>query len=196
MDSRDAHRAAPALLLVTGLVAVVAGTWWQVAGSTSGDRTPPSPVVVDRDGRETAVVVDRDGREATVLSEWDGRRAAAYSSGDVGALRSLYLPGSGAGAADVAVLRAWLRRGLRVEGLHTQVLARRVLVSRAHRLVLRVTDRVVGGVAVRAAASPGGATSGGGAAPAVRARLPADRPGERTVTLVRHGGRWVVARVV
>ena len=181
MDSRDAHRAAPALLLVTGLVAVVAGTWWQVAESTSGDRTPQSPVVVDRDGREATLVVDRDGREAAVLSEWDGRRAAAYSSGDVGALRSLYLPGSGAGAADVAVLRAWLRHGL---------------VSRAHRLVLRVTDRVVGGVAVRAAASPGGATSGGGAAPAVRARLPADRPGERTVTLVRHGGRWVVARVV
>jgi hypothetical protein len=79
-------------------------------------------------------------------------------------------------------LRAWLDRGLRVEGLRTQVLARRVVARGAGLMVLRVTDRVVGGVAVRA----------GG----VRARLPADRPGERTVTLVRHEGRWVVARVV
>jgi hypothetical protein len=194
MNSRDARRAAPALLLVAGLVAVVAGTWWQVAASTSGDRTPQSPVVVDRDGREAAVAEDRDGR---VLSGWDRRRAAAYSRGDVGALRSLYLPGSGAGVADMAVLRAWLQRGLRVEGLRTQVLARRVLVSGSHRLVLRVTDRVVGGVAVRASvrAVVGGAAPGG-TAPGVRARLPADRPGERTVTLVRHEGRWVVARVV
>ncbi|RYP84324.1 hypothetical protein EKO23_15910 [Nocardioides guangzhouensis] len=172
MASRDARDVAPALLLVAGLLAVVAGTWWQVA---SPDRpaggAPGSPVVAEP-----------VGAEASVLAGWDRRRAAAYSRGDVPALRSLYLPGSGAGEADVAVLRAWLRRGLRVEGLRTQVLDRRVVARGPGRMVLRVTDRMVGAVAVRA----------GG----VRARLPADRPGERTVTLVRHEGRWVVARVV
>jgi hypothetical protein len=172
MTSRDVRRAAPALLLVAGLLAVVSGTWWQVAGpDRPAGQLPRSPVV------EPASRV-----EAAVLAGWDRRRAAAWAAGDVDALRALYLPGSGAGVADVALLRAWLRRGLRVEGLHTQVLARRVVDSRSGRIVLRVTDRVVGGVAVRA----------GGA----RARLPADRPERRTVTLVRHAGRWVVARVV
>ena len=172
MASRDVRRAAPALLLVAGLLAVVAGTWWQVGARDRPAGSAPGP----------PDVVGRVGPEAAVLAGWDRRRAAAWSTGDVRALRSLYLPGSGAGEADVARLRAWLDRGLRVEGLRTQVLARRVVARGAGLMVLRVTDRVVGGMAVRA----------GG----VRARLPAGRPGERTVTLVRHEGRWVVARVV
>jgi hypothetical protein len=87
------------------------------------------------------------------------------------------VPGSRSGAADVRLLRAYAGRGLRVEGLTTQVLALRVVVRSPRRLVLVVTDRVVGGSAV------------GGAAPVA---LPADRASTRRVVLVRQRGRWVV----
>jgi len=115
---------------------------------------------------------------AAVLARWDERRAAAWSSGDAGALAALYAPGSRSGAADVRLLRAYARRGLRVEGLATQVLGIRVVERSTRRLVLVVTDRVAGGTAV-----------GGGASVA----LPADRASTRRVVLVRQQGRWMVA---
>jgi hypothetical protein len=114
---------------------------------------------------------------AVVLAAWDERRAAAWARGDAGALADLYVPGSRSGAADVRLLRAYAARGLRVEGLTTQVLALRVVEQSSRRLVLVVTDRVVGGSAV------------GGAAPVA---LPADRASARRVVLVRQRGRWVV----
>ena len=115
---------------------------------------------------------------AAVLAAWDERRATAWARGDATALADLYVPGSRSGAADVGLLRAYARRGLRVEGLATQVLALRVVERSPRRLVLVVTDRVVGGSAV------------GGAAPVA---LPADRASTRRVVLVRQRGRWVVA---
>jgi hypothetical protein len=113
-----------------------------------------------------------------VLADWDERRAAAWARGDAGALADLYAPGSRSGAADVRLLRAYARRGLRVEGLTTQVLGLRVVERSPRRLVLVVTDRVVGGSAV------------GGSAPVA---LPADRASTRRVVLARQRGRWVVA---
>jgi hypothetical protein len=115
---------------------------------------------------------------AVVLAAWDERRAAAWARGDAEALADLYAPGSRSGAADVRLLRAYARRGLRVEGLTTQVLGLRVVERTPRRLVLVVTDRVVGGSAV------------GGAAPVA---LPADRASTRRVVLERQRGRWVVA---
>jgi hypothetical protein len=115
---------------------------------------------------------------AAVLAAWDERRAAAWARGDAEALADLYAPGSRSGAADVRLLRAYARRGLRVEGLTTQVLGLRVVERSPRRLVLVVTDRVVGGSAV------------GGAAPVA---LPADRASTRRVVLARQRGRWVVA---
>lgn len=93
------------------------------------------------------------------------------------ALASLYVDGAGAGAADVRLLRDYLRRGLRVEGLTTQVLALRVVGRSADRLELVVTDRVVGAQAV------------GAGAPVA---LPVGRPSTRRVVLVRDDGSWVV----
>lgn len=113
-----------------------------------------------------------------VLAAWDERRAAAWARGDAEALADLYAPGSRSGAADVRLLRAYARRGLRVEGLTTQVLGLRVVERSPRRLVLVVTDRVVGGSAV------------GGAAPVA---LPADQASTRRVVLERQRGRWVVA---
>jgi hypothetical protein len=115
---------------------------------------------------------------SAVLAAWDERRAAAWAQGDAAALEDLYATGSRSGAADVRLLRAYAERGLRVEGLTTQVLALRVVERSPRRLVLVVTDRVVGGSAV------------GGAAPVA---LPADRASTRRVVLARQRGRWVVA---
>jgi hypothetical protein len=82
-----------------------------------------------------------------VLREWDSARADAFAEGDVAALRSLYAGGSAAGRSDVALLRAYLRRGLRVEEMQMQLLAVEVLREESRLLRLRVTDRLVGAVA-------------------------------------------------
>ncbi|WP_210651501.1 hypothetical protein [Nocardioides sp. SYSU D00065] len=114
---------------------------------------------------------------AAVLAAWDARRAAAWAAGDAAALRELYADGSRTGAADVRLLERYRRRGLTVQGLTTQLLALRVVERSAARLVLVVTDRVVGGRAV------------GGPAPVA---LPADRASTRRVVLVRAGDGWQV----
>jgi hypothetical protein len=114
-----------------------------------------------------------------VLRGWDEARAAAYASGSVRALRELYVGAAGAG--DVRLLRSYLRRGYRVEGMRMQLLAVEVLGHGPGTWRLRVTDRLAGGVAV-----------GNGE----RLTLPRDRASTRTVRLVRDGsGRWQVASV-
>ena len=112
-----------------------------------------------------------------VLAAWDERRAAAWGAGDEEELAGLYVDGSRTGAADVRLLRHYRSRGLRVTGLTTQVLALDVLERAPSRLVLVVTDRVVGGRAV-GASSP--------------VALPADRASTRRVVLAREDGRWLV----
>jgi hypothetical protein len=114
-----------------------------------------------------------------VLRGWDAARAAAYASGSVAALRELYA--RDAGASDVRLLRSYLRRGYRVEGMRMQLLAVRVLADGPGRWLLRVTDRLAGGEAVAYGA---------------RVALPRDRASTHTVRLVRgQDGRWRVAAV-
>jgi hypothetical protein len=116
-----------------------------------------------------------------VLRAWDRDRAAAYSSGDVAALRRLYVPGSEAGQRDVAILRSYAARGLVVRGLRMQRLRADVLDRRRDRLRLRVLERVAGGTVVSGTS---------------RTALPTDRAGRRTVVLVRGAGGWRVASVL
>ena len=116
---------------------------------------------------------------AAVLHAWDDRRAAAWAAGDPAALRALYVPGSTAGRSDVAMLQAWQRRGLRVEGLRMQLLDLDVRRAATDRLELVVTDRLTGAVA---------------AGPGVRLALPRDHATTRRVVLVRRGGDWRVAQ--
>ena len=115
-----------------------------------------------------------------VLHEWDQRRAAAWAADDLADLRRLYARGSTAGAADVAMLRAWHERGLRVEAMRMQVLSVSVRARTQGRLVLRVTDRLAAGVAV-----------GDG----VRRPLPRDGASTRRLVLVRVAGEWRMAQV-
>ena len=114
---------------------------------------------------------------ARVLHTWDGRRAAAWEAGDVGALRSLYTRRSPTGRADVAMLLAWRARGLRVEGMRTQLLSVSVREQTRDRLVVDLVDRLAGGVV-----APEGAA------------LPLDRPTAHTVLLRRVAGEWRVAQ--
>ena len=115
---------------------------------------------------------------ADVLHAWDERRAAAWAAADAPGLRSLYTAGSVAGRRDVAMLRAWSGRGLRVTGLRTQLLRVETRARTPYRLVLGVTDRLADGVVV-----PG------------RVALPRDRPTRHLVTLRRVAGEWRVSSV-
>jgi hypothetical protein len=75
-------------------------------------------------------------RAVRVLEAWQERRARAYSSGDVAALRRLYVPGSEAGRRDCAVLAAYAARGVTLR-LQTHTTRLSVLASRSRHVVLR-----------------------------------------------------------
>ena len=177
----DPRRLLPALTalacacVVATLVVALAGSTGQVAGpgKSRAAQAAPEPTA----DRTPDRAPDQRGA-AAVLAAWDARRSAAWAAGDVAELASLYADGSRTGAADVRLLRHYRERGLRVEGLTTQVLALRVVRRTPDRLVLRVVDRVVGATAV------------GGPVPVA---LPTDRASTRTVVLVGGAGRWVVA---
>jgi hypothetical protein len=117
-----------------------------------------------------------------VLRGWDQARSRAFAEGDVAALRRLYVDGSDAGTSDARLLRSYLARGLRVEGMRMQLLALEVLDQDPRRLRVRVTDRLTGAVAV-------GRDS--------RTRLPRDQATTRVVELRRAGpgSAWRVAAV-
>jgi hypothetical protein len=83
-----------------------------------------------------------------VLHSWDARRAEAWAATDVVALRSLYVRGSGAGRADVRLLRAYEARGFVVRRLVTQIFAVSVLHRDLAWLRLGVFVGVAGGVVV------------------------------------------------
>ncbi|HEU5042506.1 MAG TPA: hypothetical protein VFT75_00040 [Nocardioidaceae bacterium] len=118
---------------------------------------------------------------AAVLHAWDRRRADAWAAGDVHALADLYVHRSTAGRGDVALLKAYLRRGLRVTGMRMQVFSLRVLHHAPRRWRLLVTDRLARAVAVSAAGS---------------ILLPRDGAATRVVGLVRGAdGRWRVTTV-
>lgn len=128
-----------------------------------------------------------EARAAAVLRAWDAHRAQAWAAGDARGLRDLYVPGSVAGRADVAMLARWRRRGLAVEGLTTQLLAVHVVSAGPRRLVLRVRDRVTG-----ARVAPAGPTSTG---PGPATPLAAGAEATWEVALRHLGGRWRVASV-
>lgn len=170
----EPRRLLPYLLALT-VSAVIATTALVVAT----DR-PPRPPGTPGPDRPPAVVSGATSTPRDTLATWDTHRAEAWAAGDVAALRDLYVANSRTGRADARMLAAYVDRGLRVEGLTTQVLAWRVIEESSDVLVVRVTDRIVGGVVV------GEGTN---------APLPRDRPTTHTVTLRRAEGVWRMAVV-
>lgn len=165
------------VLLASGLV-VWAALREQPTPPTRTTTAAPVAVVAPS-ARQVGVV--RAVGSLAVLRDWDRSRAAAWAAGDPAALRRLYVPGSRAGRNDVAMLRAWTGRGLRVERMSMQVLAVELRQRTDRRLVLVVTDRLVGAIAVGARGQTG------------ETALPRDRPTTRRLEFRRVGGRWLLA---
>lgn len=115
-----------------------------------------------------------------VLRSWDRARSHAWASGDLADLRALYVDGSSAGERDAAMLQSWTERGLRVKGLGMQLLAVREVRRTDSAWVLRVTDRVAGGVVVGSEE---------------RIPLPIDAASTRVIRWERNQGDWQVASV-
>jgi hypothetical protein len=161
------------LLLVSGVVLALAVALLVLLGPAGRDAGTRAPAA-RRAGRAEAEAL-------RLLRDWDRGRSAAYARGSAPQLRALYVPGAAVGAADLRVLHGWTRRGLRVSGMRTQVLALSVLGASPERVSLRVTDRLTGAVA----------RGRGG-----RVLLPRDRASTRELTLVRGGDRrWRMAAV-
>ncbi len=166
----DPRRLLPALAVMTLLVLVLCG--WAVL--RPADLSPGAATPAGEDRAESQAV--------ELLRDWDTRRSEAWAAGDVAALRSLYVTGSRSAAADVAMLRRYVARGLVVEGLSTQVLSVSLLRDPAPDQVrLEVTDRVSGGSVVTREGA--------------RRELPADRASTRVMTMRQVDGTWLVAEV-
>jgi hypothetical protein len=161
---------APRLLVAAAAAALTAGLVG--IGVLVDPPRVPAPV--------TGGPVSSWSRPAAVLHAWDGRRAAAWAAGDTEALSRLYVAGSSAGAADVALLRRYVARGIVVRGLRMQVLRVRVLVDRPRVIRLEVTDRLGAAVA---------------AGPAMSRALPTDRASTSMLVLRRVAHRWLMASV-
>ncbi|WP_127480823.1 hypothetical protein [Nocardioides pantholopis] len=173
------HRAATGLLAAIVTTALAVGAGVLLPGLRDAERA--APAVSPASARAAAVADSGAERQArTVLATWDLRRADAWAHGDARALGRLYAAGSVAGRRDAAMLERWSARGLRVDGLATQLLDLAVVEQGPTRLVLDVTDRVGGGEAV-----------GDG----VRVDLPSDRPTRRRISLRVVAGEWRVASV-
>lgn len=180
----------PLPLLVVGVclcLAVAGGvTLLGGGGPLTRPATSPATVAPAELGRAPVTAaspaLDRSAARAVdVLEEWDRSRAAAYSSGDVAALRRLYVPGAAAGRYDVRVLREYAGRGLVVRDLVLQRSEVEVLSSSGRRLRVELLERLASATVVAADAE---------------VSLPTDRPERRVVTLVRDGRQWRVATVV
>ena len=164
-------------LVVTTVVALLGMLLTGCAGRGSGGPAPDP----GRVSEVTATHVAASFPASDVLRRWDRARGRAFADGDPAALSKLYVDGSAAGTADLRLLRAYLRRGLRVEGMRMQLLRVEVLHDDPARLRLRVTDRLTGAVAV-----------GRG----TRVELPRDAASTRVVELRRTAAApWRVAEV-
>jgi hypothetical protein len=180
-------RPLPLLAAAVALCLAVAGgvTLLGDTGPVSQPATQPATQPMSQSATRAATLrapVDRALlRAVDVLGSWDRSRAAAYSSGDVAALRRLYVRGAPAGRNDVRVLREYVARGLVVRDLALQRSEVEVLAASDGRLRVELVERLAGAAVV--------ATDG-------EVALPADRPERRVVTLVRGERRWQVAAVV
>ncbi|MGL5824739.1 MAG: hypothetical protein ACRCYU_07955 [Nocardioides sp.] len=166
------------LVIVVGATFVLTGLWQhhdRITRATSLANQGGADSGPDRRVEET-----NRARALTVLRAWDQRRAAAYAAGDPMALARLYLPGSAAGVNDRRLLARYVRRGLTVDNMRTQILSVEVLAHAGDSLTLLVTDRLASAVAV---------------SDTDRIRLPRDQANTREIELRRVSETWLVAEV-
>ncbi len=166
--------ACPALLV--GLVMTRDGTVQEARTVTP---VPESSLQPSGDGRGRP---DR-ARALRILHGWDRRRAAAWASADGRAIEDLYTRRCAARRRDADMLRQWTERGLVVRSMQTQVRGLTLVSSAQKRIVLAVTDRLVGARAV-VTEDPEQVRS-----------LPRDRWSSRRITLRRTPRGWRVAAV-
>ena len=171
------------LAVATGVALVALGVVEPLARPAAGQAPSPAAAPSTASLEPVDVESSRTTQAREILADWDRDRARAWSTGDVGALRSLYVQGSQAAERDAGMLRRWADRGLRVRHLQMRVTHLEVLTSGPTTWRLRVSDRVAGAYAV-----PAGAASG-------RVPLPRDRTTTRVLGLRRVDDRWVVATV-
>ncbi|GAA3810889.1 hypothetical protein [Nocardioides panacisoli] len=162
--------------LVAAAVAVHAAAGTREPAAAGPGSGPAGPAAIPPGTSVVAALAS-----LTVLRDWDRDRAAAWRTGDTAALRALYTVGSEAGARDVAMLRRWCARGLRVRGMSMQVLDVRLRSRAPRRFVLVVTDRLADPVAV---------DRSGRTWP-----LPHDRASTRRLEFRRTAGRWRLGAV-
>ena len=165
-----------------GVVAILPGEEVRPRLSASSATAGPVGASASVGLRPTMAGLERSAaaRALALLRAWDARRARAWARGDVAGLRALYRPRSRAGVHDRRMLARWQARGLRVVGMRTQVLAvHRAEVSR-DRVVVVVTERLVGARAV------------GRGRPVT---LPTGHPSTRRIELRRGPAGWVVVSV-
>lgn len=181
--SPDPRRAVLAVV-VAGIVATIGIAGVLAVGlstpTPSGTTPAAAPVAAIAPRAEPELTVMRAVSSLAVLRDWDRARARAWSRASTRHLRRLYLPGAQAGERDVAMLRRWRERGWRVRGMGMQVSAVRLIRRTDERLVLIVTDRLVGARAV----DPGSGET---------RELPLDRATTRRLEFRRTERGWVLA---
>jgi hypothetical protein len=179
-------RPLPLLAVAVALCLAVAGGVTLLGGAGPVTRPATAPAAAPTPAAPTTGDAADPGLRLAleVLDSWDRSRAAAYSSGDLAALRRLYVRGSAAGRNDVRMLREYVDRGLAVRGLELQRAEVDLLSSSGRRLRVEVLERLAGATVVPVAA------------PGTEVALPRDRPERRIVTFRRPEGRWQVAAVV
>jgi hypothetical protein len=115
------------------------------------------------------------------LERLDRLRAKAWTTGTPRGLRRVYAPDSAVLRADRRMLRTYISRGLRTDGVRLEFAMVRVVDRRPREVELAVVDRLG---PVRVHTDIGGAAS-----------LPADQPTAHTIVLRRVGGQWLIAAV-
>jgi hypothetical protein len=115
------------------------------------------------------------------LERLDRLRAKAWTTGSLTGLQRVYAPSSAVLRADRHMLRTYLSRGLRTDGVRLEFADVRVVGQRPGEVELAVVDRLG---PVRVHTDVGGAAS-----------LPADQPTAHTIVLRRVGGQWLIASV-
>lgn len=168
----SARAASTAVLVSPKGASTNSGTAAHAAAPTAGDM---SPAAGPRPARSHP-----QRRWYVVLARLDARRERAWRRGSTALLAQVYVAGSAELALDSAHLRAYLARGLRVEGVSLDVRRLRVVDAHEGMVRLRVVDEL----------GPVRATTADGRT----RRLPTDLPTAHIVEL-RRQDRWRISRI-